>query len=452
VLSARARRELETLASFAESSKLELGLSVVDTASGTELFGVASSEAKNPASNQKLVTAAALLRHLGPAFTFRTGFYGRILGGRVAGLVLRSNGDPSLSASSFEELSRELKALGVREVGDILVDQSAFDRRFVPPGFEQQKDEWAAFRAPVSAVAFERNSVFVNVTPGRPSTRAEVRFEPESFVDVVGSVTTDAAGKKQRIKVGLAPLGARLVARVSGSIGPEHGVLRYRLRVDDPSLFAGYGLRRALESASVRVTGAICEGGESELAELVARKSRPLAELLGQLGKESDNFYAEMLLKALGGEVRGHPATSAAGADVALAYLRELGAPMDGLSITNGSGLFDSNRLSPRSLTHLLAAVFREPKLSSAFLEHLAVGGVDGTLKHRFTKLAGERAVLAKTGTLADAVALSGYVFGANRARPLAFSALVEGTKGRAGVVRNRIDQAIEVLAREPFG
>jgi hypothetical protein len=49
-------------------------------------------------------------------------------------------------------------------------------------------------------------------------------------------------------------------------------------------------------------------------------------------------------------------------------------------------------------------------------------------------------------------VALSGYVFAANRARPLAFSALVEGTKGRAGVVRNRIDQAIEVLAREPVG
>ena len=96
--------------------------------------------------------------------------------------------------------------------------------------------------------------------------------------------------------------------------------------------------------------------------------------------------------------------------------------------------------------------VFRDPKLSSAFLEHLAVGGVDGTLKHRFTKLAGERAVLAKTGTLADAVALSGYVIAANRARPLAFSALVEGTKGRAGVVRNRIDQAIEVLAREPVG
>ena len=446
-LTPRARKELEELAGFAESSKLELGVSVVDVLSGQELFGFAADEARNPASNQKLVTAAAALRHLGPAYSFRTALCGRPSEGRVAALVFRSNGDPTLSAAALEELSRELATRGVREVHDILLDHSAFDRRFVPPGFEQQPDEWAAFRAPVSAVAFERNSVLVNVTPGKPGSRAEVRFEPAGFVDVLGTIATDASGKKQRIRVGLAPLGSRLVARVSGSIGPEHGPLRYRLRVDDPSLLAGYGLRRALEAASIKVTGAICEGGQSEQQELVVRRSRPLAELLAELGKDSDNFYAEMLLKALGGELRGQPASSAAGAEVALGYLREIGAPLDGVSITNGSGLFDSNRLTPRSLTALLGAAYRDPKLSAPFVAHLAIGGVDGTLEHRFRRLAASRAVRAKTGTLANAVALSGYVFGAQRSNPLAFSILVEGTKGRASAVRNRMDRAIEALA-----
>lgn len=448
-LSPRARKALEELASFAESSKLELGVSVTDARSGQELFAFAAEEARNPASNQKLLTAAAALRYLGAGFTFRTAICGRVADGRLSALVLRSNGDPSLSAGVFEEMARELRARGVHEVHDILVDQSAFDRRWVPPGFEQQPEEWAAFRAPVSAVAFERNGVIVNVTPGRAGARAEVRFEPAGFVDVLGSITTDPAGKKQHLRVGLAPLGSRLVARVSGSIGPEHGPLRYRLRVDDPSVFAGYGLRRALEVTGVKVTGAICEGGQSEKNELVVRRSRPLSELLAALGKDSDNFYAEMLLKALGGELRGQPASSAAGADVALGYLREIGAPLDGASITNGSGLFDSNRLSPRTLTALLGAAYRDPKLSAAFVEHLAVGGVDGTLERRFEKLAADRAVRAKTGTLANAVALSGYVFGANRANPIAFSILVEGTKGRAGAVRNRVDQAVEALARE---
>jgi D-alanyl-D-alanine carboxypeptidase/D-alanyl-D-alanine-endopeptidase (penicillin-binding protein 4) len=448
-LSPRARRELEDLASFAESSKLELGASITDALSGRELFAFAAEQARNPASNQKLVTAAAALRHLGAEFTFRTAVCGRVSEGRLTALVLRSNGDPSLSAAAFEEMARELSARGVREVHDILVDQSAFDRRWVPPGFEQQPEEWAAFRAPVSAVAFERNSVVVNVTPGRAGSRAEIRFEPGGFVDVLGSIATDTAGKKQRIRVGLAPLGSRLVARVSGSIGPEHGPLRYRLRVDEPSVFAGYGLRRALEVIGLKVTGAVCEGGQSERNELVVRRSRPLAELLAELGKDSDNFYAETVLKALGGELRGHPASSAAGAEVALGYLREIGAPLDGVAITNGSGLFDSNRLSPRTLTALLGAAYRDPKLSAAFVEHLAIGGVDGTLQHRFKKLAGDRAVRAKTGTLSNAVALSGYVFGAHRANPLAFSILIEGTKGRAASVRQRVDQAVEALARE---
>lgn len=448
-LSARARKELEELASFAESSKLELGASVTDALSGRELFAFSADEVRNPASNQKLVTAAAALRHLGAGYTFRSAVCGRVSDGRLAALVLRSNGDPSLSSAAFEEMARELRARGVREVHDVLVDQSAFDRRWVPPGFEQQPEEWAAFRAPVSAVAFERNSVAVTVTPGRAGSSAEIRFDPAGFVDVLGSITTDAAGKKQRIRVGLAPLGARLVARVSGSIGPEHGPLRYRLRIDDPSLFAGYGLRRALEVTGVKVTGAVCEGGQSERNELVVRHSRPLSELLGALGKDSDNFYAETVLKALGGELRGHPASSAAGAEVALGYLREIGAPLDGVAITNGSGLFDSNRLSPRAITSLLGAAYRDPKLAPAFVEHLAVGGVDGTLEHRFQKLAADRAVRAKTGTLSNAVALSGYVFGANRANPLAFSILVEGTKGRAGSVRRRMDQAVEALARE---
>jgi D-alanyl-D-alanine carboxypeptidase/D-alanyl-D-alanine-endopeptidase (penicillin-binding protein 4) len=448
-ISLRARKELEGLAAFAESSRFALGVSVVDALSGRELFGFAADEARNPASNQKLVTAAALLHHLGADFGFRTAICGRVAAGRVAALVLRSNGDPTLSAGAFEEMARELGARGVREVHDILVDQSAFDRRWVPPGFEQQPDEWAAFRAPVSAVAFERNSVTVNVTPGRAGTRAEVRFEPAGFVDVLGSVATDSAGKKQRVRVGLVPLGARLVARVSGSIGPEHGALRYRLRVDDPSLFPGYGLRRALEASAIKVTGAICEGGKSEQNELAVRRSRPLGELVAELGKDSDNFYAEMLLKALGGELRGQPASSAAGADVALAYLREIGAPLDGVSISNGSGLFDSNRLSPRTLTALLGAAYRDPKLSAPYVAHLAVGGVDGTLQHRFERLAASRAVRAKTGTLANAVALSGYVFGPNRMHPLAFSILVEGTKGRASAVRGRVDQVVEALAHD---
>jgi D-alanyl-D-alanine carboxypeptidase/D-alanyl-D-alanine-endopeptidase (penicillin-binding protein 4) len=96
-----------------------------------------------------------------------------------------------------------------------------------------------------------------------------------------------------------------------------------------------------------------------------------------------------------------------------------------------------------------LSSVFRDPTLSQDFLKQLAVGGVDGTLKTRFTGLAAQRAVLAKTGTLRDVAALSGYVFGSARTRAVAFSLIASGVAGKTAAARARIDAIVERVAAE---
>ncbi|HEX6274825.1 MAG TPA: D-alanyl-D-alanine carboxypeptidase/D-alanyl-D-alanine-endopeptidase, partial [Polyangiaceae bacterium] len=238
-------------------------------------------------------------------------------------------------------------------------------------------------------------------------------------------------------------------AKVSGSVPEGSEPIRYRQRVDDPRLLAGYSLRNALTSVGIHVTGSVRLGGAAERHELVSRKSRPLAELLPELGKQSDNFYAETLLKAVALKVRGRPASSVAGAEIATAWLKQLGAWDSAVEIGNGSGLFDANRLSARSLARLLVSVHRDGDLSAPFLAQLAVGGVDGTLRGRFPKLAQRRTVLAKTGTLRDVVALSGYVTAPERAHPVAFSLLLNGIPGRATAGRQRIDRVVELVANE---
>ncbi|HEY3497641.1 MAG TPA: D-alanyl-D-alanine carboxypeptidase/D-alanyl-D-alanine-endopeptidase [Polyangiaceae bacterium] len=423
------------------------GACFVDVASGRELGSFAADVAENPASNEKLVTAGAVLRHLGGRFTFTSGLYGAVDGGKVTGLVLRSDGDPSLSSADLAGMARALRDRGVREVSDILLDHGAFDRAFVPPGFEQQPGEWAAFRAPVSAVAVDRNSVLVSIVPARQGVPAAVSFEPASFVDVEGRIETGPRGKRGPVRVSLAPRGQRLVARLGGAVPEGSPPNRYRQRVDDPELFAGYALREALLTAGITLTGAIRSGGADERRELAVHRSKPLAELLAELGKQSDNFYAEMLLKVLDARVNARPGTSAGGAELAAAWLKEIGAADAGTRVGNGSGLFDSNRLSPKSLARLLVTVFRDPALSPDFASQLAVGGVDGTLKTRFASLAAARSVLAKTGTLRDVVALSGYVFGADRARPVAFSMIVSGVAGRTPAARARVDEIVERVA-----
>jgi serine-type D-Ala-D-Ala carboxypeptidase/endopeptidase (penicillin-binding protein 4) len=443
---------LESAARWARSVGARLGASFIDLASQAEFAGVAADVAENPASNQKLVTAGALLRNLGSERTFATGLYGRLLAGRVETLVLRGEGDPSLTSSELVAMAGALKERGVREVGALLVDQSAFDDRFVPPGFEQQPNEWAAFRAPVSAVAVDRNSVLVTIDPARSGSPARVSFLPEGFVETEGQIATGPRGKPVRAMAGLSARGDHLVARLGGAVAEGSAVLRYRQRVEDPRLLPGYVLRSALAAAGIKLDGGIALGGAGEYDELFVHRSRRLADLLPELGKNSDNFYAETLLKALGAAIVGTPGTSAQGAALATAWLKEIGAWDAGTRVTNGSGLFDTNRSSPRGLARLLCHAWRDPALAPDFVAQLSIGGVDGTLKERFAAFAARRAVLGKTGTLKDVIALSGYALGPDRRRGVAFSVIATNLHGRLGAARQHIDAVVESAVRELWG
>jgi len=439
--------ELAAAARWADGVGARLGACFVDLETGTELAGVAAGVADNPASNEKLVTAGTLLRNLGGQRTFATGLYGRLVEGRVGELVLRGEGDPSLTSADLAGLASALRERGVRQVGKLLVDQSAFDEHFVPPGFDQQPNEWAAFRAPVSAVSVDRNSVLVAIDPTKSGAPARVAFQPDGFVETDGKITTGPPGKSLHAVAGLAARGDHLVAHLGGAVAEGSPPLHYRQRVEDPRLLAGYALRSALTAVGVACDGTLELGGAAERSELALRRSRPLADLLPELGKNSDNFYAETLLKALGAAVRGTPGTSAAGAELAVAWLKEIGAFDAGTRVSNGSGLFDTNRLSPRTLARVLTAAWRDPALTPDFLNQLAVGGVDGTLKRRFSKLASRRAVLAKTGTLSDVVALSGYVVGPSKRPALAFSFIASHLHGRLTGARQRIDRVVSRAA-----
>lgn len=439
----------EDLARWTEKNGGELHAALADATTGTELCGIKSAVVENPASNQKLITAAAALHYLGPDFTYRTGLFGTLQNGRVAKLVIRGEGDPSLSSAALERMVEALLSRGVRAVGEILVDQSAFDEEFVPPAFEQQPGEWSAFRAPVSAVAVDGNATTFCVEATKNGEPARVWFEPLGFVDVDGGVATVGAGKKDYPRLTLKGNGDRLIAKVAGAI-PERGEkVRWRKRVDDPRSYAGYVLKRLLEEHGVTVQGAVTLGGENEQRELASHLSRPLSELLHELGKKSDNFYSEMILKTLGMRLGGRPGKSATGAEALTAFLQQLGAWEDGTLQSNGSGLYDANRVSPRSLTRVLWHTLANPKLAPHYLNQLAVGGVDGTLKGRFHSLRDQRSVLAKTGTLRSVVSLSGYVFGPERSTPLAFSFIVSGIAGRQPETRKRIDKIVEALAAE---
>ena len=173
--------------------------------------------------------------------------------------------------------------------------------------------------------------------------------------------------------------------------------------------------------------------------------SPALATMLGAVGKWSDNFTAEMLLKIMGAESE-QPGTSARGVTVVRDELSKMGVDTEGLVMVNGSGLFDGNQVAPRHVTETLVAAYGDPAIRAEYVAHLAVAGSDGTLKTRLEDLPRARMVRAKTGTLRDVIALSGYVLGESD-RSLAFSFLANGIAGRQRDAKDLADNIVRALA-----
>ena len=170
-------------------------------------------------------------------------------------------------------------------------------------------------------------------------------------------------------------------------------------------------------------------------------ESRQLARLLTAIDTDSDNFSAELVLKAIGREVLGK-GSSAAGATVVRRDLAAAGVPLAGVRIVDGSGLSRENRVTARELAALLVAIWRDPKLRPLVRDSLAVAGISGTLEHRLEVRPARGRVRAKTGTTSIASALSGYV-GAR----FAFVVVQNGTPVNYWAARGAQDRFVTRLA-----
>lgn len=426
----------------------QVGVVLMDVETGAVLAQANEHLVLNPASNAKLYTAAAALGILHGSHRYQTTLSGTIKSNAVSGpLVLRGQGDPSLRTADLWAMAHELKQRGVRRVeGDVLVDQKFFDELTTPPAFEQQPNEWAAFRAPVSAVAINGNTVTLAVRPTSAGSPAVAWFDPPGFVDVTGTVKTAESGA-DAVVLELAPSGGRLSAKLSGAVAEDANLVRYTRRVDDPRLLPGYALKAVLEEVGIKVTGDVKLGaGPGKASTLARHESDPLANLLFALGKNSDNFYAEMIFKSLAAEAKGRPGKSQDAADLVKRWLDKNALSDEGLVVKNGSGLFDANRTTAHSVAKLLRFAWQDPTMRSEFVAQLAIGGVDGTLHKRFRSVRAHRAVRAKTGTLEDAIALSGYVLAPQGKHTVAFSILFNKVSGHGASARSAADKLVELV------
>jgi serine-type D-Ala-D-Ala carboxypeptidase/endopeptidase (penicillin-binding protein 4) len=211
----------------------------------------------------------------------------------------------------------------------------------------------------------------------------------------------------------------------------------------EPALAAALLFRDALRRVGVAVGGAGLGRERADDVPLAAVESAPLSEIVRWMGRVSDNFTAELLLKQLGA-ADGEPGTSARGAATVRGALAQAGVPLAGVRFVDGSGLSSLDRLTTRALAALLRAAWADLDVRPAFVAALPVAGINGTLADRMRAPPARGNVQAKTGTTSLASALSGYV-----KRRYLFSVLQNGSPVSSYWARRAQDRFATALAAQ---
>jgi serine-type D-Ala-D-Ala carboxypeptidase/endopeptidase (penicillin-binding protein 4) len=424
---------VQVLLASPAAEKAHWGVLVTDASTGQVLYSLNGNKFFIPASTTKLFTTGFALAKLGPNFRFRTTLESSALPdahGRLSGdLLLIGRGAPDLSNRHYPydphvnregpaekvlaEMVDALIARGVREVdGDVVADDSAFENKPYPVGWEIEDVKYG-YGTPVSALSVNDNLLFVHILPGeRTAIPARISVEPPmGEVYVTNAVTTNAKGGEAKLSMGWRP-GSGTV-EIAGSVPLDGREQDFAIANPHPAEYAARLLKFLLEQRGIVVSGHARmveapsmnpSAGRQVLAE---HFSPPLREVVAMTNKNSENLYAELLLRAVDLSIGG-TGSLAGGWQAERNFLQVAGVPVDEVSLEDGSGLSRGNLVTPEAVVALLRYAAAQ-SWGADYLASLPVVGEDGTLALQLKGTAAAGRVQAKTGTLEHTKAMAGY-------------------------------------------
>jgi serine-type D-Ala-D-Ala carboxypeptidase/endopeptidase (penicillin-binding protein 4) len=399
------RHEIDSLTSQADFRNAQWGVLIVNPRTGDTLYSKNAGKLFMPASNMKIITSAAALTLLGPDYHYRTTFLtdGEVRDSLLDGnLLVIGRGDPTVSdrmrgtaTTVMDALADSLRAHRIRQItGSLARVGNAFPDSIYGNGWEWD-DLGEYYGAGVDELIFNEGMA--------PTT---LRPPPDTARDSLYS-------------------------------GPAKNPAKAYLDA----------LHDALVRKSIRMDGTVRDSILStplKMDTLFVLVSPPLRDILPALMKPSQNQIAEILLRTIGLE-RGGLGTADSARKIVEQQLLAWGVQPDGFVIRDGSGLSDQDLLTPETIVRVLDRIQRDTAFA-IYYNSMPIAGVDGTIDTRMKGTPAEGNVHAKTGTLAKARSLSGYVTSADGER-LIFSILANNTTTPGSAVTHVADVIAAALA-----
>lgn len=407
---------------------------VVQTEDGRDiLYSRLPGKSFMPASNMKLLTTAAGLYYLGEDFRWQTqilwvGDLDRATGTLNGDLIIAGAGDPAISGRYREdgttttmildEWAAAIARYGIRRVnGRVIGDGSFFTGEVFESTWELEDfPYWYATN--VTALAINDNCFDLTVESGPAvGDPARVSAGPAlDYVTIINDVKTIEPGARARIDWQRWP--DSNTVRVTGTIGAGAAPYRHFASLYDGNRHAAQLVKERLIARGIPVSGEAAGWGAADRAVQPADPPRqliythlspPLRDIVAMINKPSQNFYADMLLRTLGRQLKGE-GSFVKGAEAVRDFMAIAGAPdLERVNLQDGSGLSRRDLIQPRQIAAVLTFAARQPWFP-AFHKSLPVAGRDGTLSQRMRGTPAEGIVSAKTGTVAHVRGLSGYL------------------------------------------
>lgn len=369
-------------------------------------------------------------------------------------------------------LAEQVEQAGVRSVdGGVIGDDTWFPDEPYALGWAWNDIQWS-YGAPVSALTFNENADQLNINESSAgSGRTQATWVPDVDYFTLDNTTKPAAPGEQA-HPGLERRPGLTMVRAWGTI-PADG-LHASLAVEDPAEFTADAFKLALLDRGIKVSGepesrhryltatdsfaderekplkfvpvhlTTVSGDPAGRRVLAAHISVPVAEDIAVINKTSQNLHAELLLRLLG-KTCGSEGSFEQGARVVRQFLVDAGIDENESYLYDGSGMSPLDKIAPQAFTRLLSYASRQP-WGANWRDTLPVAGVDGTLDNRFKKSPLKGKMEAKTGTLDEVNALSGYLTTAT-GRDVAFSILVNGRSPDSDAEQQAIDRIAEAIA-----